>query len=198
MFTGIVTQTGRVLEILRDGDLSVRIGTDQPLTGLAAGASIAVDGICLTAARLDPERLWFEADVSLETRNRTTAGDWQVGAEVNLERPMRVGDELGGHIVTGHVDDVAEVTTIEEAGDSRRVRLQVRPEFAGFIAEKGSVALNGVSLTVNDVEGDEFSVNLIPHTLNVTTWKTVSAGGRVNLEIDILARYIARSREVGP
>lgn len=195
MFTGIVTDVGRVLELRPTGDLRARIGTAYDTGGIDIGASIACEGVCLTAVALGPG--WFEVDISAETLSKTNLGGWAEGRAVNLERALKVGDELGGHIVSGHVDGLAEVLSVAEEGDSTRVRLRAPPELAGFIAPKGSVALNGTSLTVNEVEGEVFGVNLIPHTKAVTTWGGVKAGDLVNLEIDTLARYVARLREWG-
>lgn len=196
MFTGIVTDVGEVVAVARHGDLRARIATAYDVARIDLGASIACDGVCLTVvARGSGAASWFEVDVSAETLSKTTLGDWAAGRRVNLERALRVGDELGGHIVQGHVDGVAEVLAVAAEGASTRVRLRAPARLAGFIAPKGSVALNGTSLTVNEVEGAEFGVNLIPHTLAVTTWGAVGAGDRVNLEIDTLARYVARLRE---
>lgn len=196
MFTGIVTDIGEILAVERRGDLRARIATGYDVTRLDLGASVACDGVCLTVVgRGSAPRNWFEVDISAETLARTTAGDWAPGRRLNLERALRVGDELGGHIVSGHVDGIAEVLSVREEGDSLRVRFRAPAQLAGFIAPKGSVALNGTSLTVNEVEGAEFGVNLIPHTRQVTTWGAVRPGDRVNLEIDTLARYVARLRE---
>ena len=200
MFTGLVSDIGRVLETRQDGDLHARIATGYDLTTIALGASIACDGICLTvtATGTDPEP-WFAVDISAETVSKTGIGrsGWPVGRRINLERSLRVGDELGGHIVSGHVDGVADVVSIREEGDSTRLTFRVPEALARFIAPKGSVALNGTSLTVNEVEGREFGVNLIPHTKAVTTWGDVGEGDVVNLEIDTLARYVARMRDYG-
>ena len=173
----------------------MRIGAPGAQRGLAPGASVACDGVCLTVIDLCPQQTWFDVSVSHETLARTAVGDWELGSRLNLERSLRVGDELGGHIVTGHIDGVAEVREISEVGDSRSVRLRVPADLQKFIAVKGSVALGGVSLTVNSVEQAEFTVNLIPHTLAVTTWGTAATGDAVNVEVDILARYIARFHE---
>jgi len=198
MFTGIITDVGEVLAVERRGDLRARIATGYDVTGIAPGASIACDGVCLTViATGTAPRAWFEVEISAETVARTNIGatGWAAGTRLNLERALRVGDELGGHIVSGHVDGVAEVVSATPEGDSLRLRLRAPETLAGFIAPKGSVALNGTSLTVNEVEGAEFGVNLIPHTRAVTTWGQVAAGDRVNLEIDTLARYVARLAE---
>jgi riboflavin synthase len=195
MFTGIVTDQGEVRALTRAGDLKARIGTGYDTGRIEIGASIACDGVCLTATALGPD--WFEVDISAETVSKTNVGDWAVGTRLNLERALKVGDELGGHIVSGHVDGVALVVGVSAEGDSTRVRFRAPDALARFIAPKGSVALNGTSLTVNEVEGAEFGVNLIPHTKQVTNWGRVAVGDRVNLEIDTLARYVARLQEWG-
>lgn len=195
MFTGIVTDIGTVQQIERAGDWRVRIATSYDTGGIDIGASIASDGVCLTVIALGEG--WYDVQVSGETVSATNLGAWDVGHRVNLERALRVGDELGGHIVSGHVDGVAEVTAIVEDGDSTRVTLRAPVALARFIASKGSVALNGTSLTVNDVQGGHFGVNFIPHTKQVTTWGEVKIGDNINLEIDTLARYVARLAEVG-
>lgn len=196
MFTGIITDVGEVVHIERRGDLRARIATAYDVERLDLGASVACDGVCLTVvARGGEGRGWFEVDISAETLSKTTLGDWVAGRRVNLERALRVGDELGGHIVAGHVDGLADVIGMRPEGASTRLRFRAPAALAGFIAPKGSVALNGTSLTVNEVEGAEFGVNLIPHTMQATTWGQVRPGDRVNLEIDTLARYVARLRE---
>lgn len=193
MFTGIVTDVGEILALERHGDLRLRIGTAYDPDRIDIGASIACDGICLTVIeRGHGDRGWFDVGISTESLSRTHAGTWTVGRRLNLERALRVGDELGGHIVSGHVDGVAKVVHVCDEGDSTRARLRVPEALAKFIAPKGSVALNGTSLTVNGVEGVEFDVNFIPHTKAVTTWGDVKVGDLVNLEIDTLARYVAR------
>jgi len=193
MFTGIITDIGIIRALEPKGDLRVRIATGYETAGIDLGASIASDGVCLTVVALGPD--WYEVQVSAETVAKTNLGRWTVGRRVNLERALRLGDELGGHIVSGHVDGVAEVVGLREEGESTRLRFRAPDHLAGFIAPKGSVALNGTSLTVNEVEGAEFGVNLIPHTKTVTTWGDVALGDRVNLEIDTLARYVARLRD---
>jgi riboflavin synthase len=195
MFTGIVTDMGRIARIERRGDLRARIVTGYDTGTIDIGASIACDGVCLTAVALGPD--WFEVDASAETLARTTLGDWSEGRAINLERPLKVGDELGGHIVSGHVDGVAEITGLRPEGDSLRFTFHAPGDLARFIAPKGSVALDGTSLTVNEVDGSAFGVNIIPHTRAVTTWGERAAGDRVNLEIDTLARYVARLHEWG-
>jgi riboflavin synthase len=196
MFTGIVTDVGEVLEVERAGDLHARIATSYDLSGIAIGASIACSGVCLTVVELgtDP-RPWFAVDISAETVSKTNTGLWAPGARVNLERALKVGDELGGHIVSGHVDGVAEVVSVTAEGDSTRIRFRAPEGLAKYIAPKGSIALDGISLTVNEVDGAEFGVNLIPHTKEVTTWGGIAPGDRVNLEVDTMARYVARLRE---
>ncbi len=198
MFTGIVTDIGRVLDLEQRGDLRARIGTGYDVAGIDIGASIACDGVCLTVIALgtDPQG-WFDVEISAETVGATNIGrnGWSIGKRVNLERALKVGDELGGHIVSGHVDGVAEVVGLQPQGDSLRVMFRVPEAFARFIAPKGSVALNGTSLTVNAVDGCDFGVNFIPHTQKATTWGDVAMGDRVNLEIDTMARYVARLRE---
>jgi riboflavin synthase len=195
MFTGIITDIGTITELTREGDLRARIRTGYDTGRIDRGASIASDGVCLTVVALGPD--WYEVQVSAETVSKTNLSDWAVGHRVNLERALRVGDELGGHIVSGHVDGVAEVVGVRDEGDSTRVTLRAPQALARFIAPKGSVALNGTSLTVNEVEGADFGINFIPHTKSVTTWGAVETGDRVNLEIDTLARYVARLAEAG-
>ncbi|MCE8554941.1 riboflavin synthase [Ruegeria pomeroyi] len=193
MFTGIVTDIGTVVELEQRGDLRARIRTGYDTGGIDIGASIASDGVCLTVIALGED--WYDVEISAETVSKTNLGDWSVGKRLNLERALKVGDELGGHIVSGHVDGVAEVVAIADEGDSTRVTLRAPADLARFIAPKGSVALNGTSLTVNAVEGAEFGINFIPHTKEATTWGSVAVGDRVNLEIDMLARYVARLAE---
>jgi riboflavin synthase len=186
-----VSDVGEV--VAREGGrFTIRSG--YAAASIALGASIAHDGCCLTALEMRAEGAGsiYELDVSNETLCKTTLGSWTAGRRVNLERSLKAGDELGGHIVMGHVDGVARILDIREDGQSRRFTLEAPPELARFIAPKGSVALDGTSLTVNEVEGARFGVNLIPHTLSVTTWGTRKTGDRVNLEIDPLARYVAR------
>jgi len=199
MFTGIVTDVGTVTQLIRSGDTRARIETAYDAERIDVGASIACDGVCLTVVDRgrDEGRNWFEVDFSAETRSKTNLGTWAPGRRINLERALRVGDELGGHIVSGHVDGLAEVLDMTPDGDSTRVRFRVPGAFARFIAPKGSVALNGTSLTVNEVERAEFGVNLIPHTFAVTTWGQVKPGDAVNLEVDTMARYVARLAEAG-
>ena len=195
MFTGIITDIGIIAALDQQGDLRVRITTGYDTVGIDMGASIASDGVCLTVVDLGPD--WYDVQISAETVNMTNLGKWAVGKRVNLERALKVGDELGGHIVSGHVDGVAEVVSIKDEGDSTRVQLRAPNDLARFIASKGSVALNGTSLTVNEVEGNVFGINFIPHTKDFTTWGDVALGDMVNLEIDTLARYVARLAEAG-
>ena len=198
MFTGIITDIGEVVRIDRPGDLHARIATRYDVSKIDIGASIACDGVCLTVVALGKaERPWFDVTISAETVSKTNVGDWRPGTRVNLERALRLGDELGGHIVSGHVDGLAEVVSVRDEGESTRIRFRAPEALAKFIAPKGSVALNGTSLTVNEVDGAEFGVNLIPHTKTSTTWGDTEAGDRVNLEIDTLARYVARLAEAG-
>ncbi|MGJ8585964.1 MAG: riboflavin synthase [Marinosulfonomonas sp.] len=198
MFTGIITDVGEIAELEQRGDLRARIATSYDVNGIEIGASIACDGVCLTVIALgETPKNWFDVEMSAETVNNTNIGrnGWSVGKRINLERALKVGDELGGHIVSGHVDGVAEITEILDEGDSTRVTFRAPDALARFIAPKGSVALNGTSLTVNEVNGREFGVNLIPHTKTVTNWGRVQVGDVVNLEIDTLARYVARLQE---
>jgi riboflavin synthase len=200
MFTGIITDVGEVQEIVRAGDTRLRIACGYDPATIDLGASIACSGVCLTViatgtgAGTDP-RPWFDVQMSAETLGLTTAGDWAPGTRLNLERALRVGDELGGHIVSGHVDGVAEIVVTRDEGQSTRYTFRVPDALARYIAPKGSVALDGTSLTVNEVDGATFGVNIIPHTKAVTTWGTLRTGDRVNLEIDTLARYVARLQD---
>jgi len=194
MFTGIITDLGTVAA-REDGRF--RIACAYPAEDIAIGASIACDGCCLTVtdvAACDGGAV-FAVDVSAETLSRTTLGDWTPGRRVNLERSLRLNDELGGHLVTGHIDAVAEIIAATPDGYSTRFEVEVPREVAPFIASKGSVALDGTSLTINEVDGTRFGVNLIPHSLAVTTWGGKRPGERLNLEIDLLARYVARLLE---
>ncbi|MCC0069889.1 MAG: riboflavin synthase [Rhodobacteraceae bacterium] len=196
MFTGIITDVGEVLALDQAGDLRARIATHFPVAGIDIGASIACDGVCLTVVAVgEHPRGWFDVQISAETVSKTNLGGWHAGKRLNLERALKVGDELGGHIVSGHVDGVAEIAAMRDEGDSTRFTFCAPVALAGFIAPKGSVALNGTSLTVNEVAGAEFGVNIIPHTKAVTTWGEARVGDRVNIEIDTLARYVARLRD---
>lgn len=196
MFTGIVSDLGVVRKLDQKGDLRARIGTAYDVAGIDLGASIACDGVCLTVvSKGADDGNWFDVDISAESVNATNIGAWTVGHKINLERALRLGDELGGHIVSGHVDGVAEIISMTDEGDSTRFEFRAPEALAKFIAPKGSVALNGTSLTVNAVDGCDFGVNIIPHTKEVTTWGAASVGDSVNLEIDTMARYVARLRE---
>ena len=194
MFTGIVTDIGTVTKAEDKGDLRLTIRCGYDMASVDMGASIACSGVCLTV--VDKGDDWFAVDVSRETRSRTAAGQWREGARLNLERSLRLGDELGGHIVTGHIDGVVDVLAVREEGASHRVELKIPPKLARFIAPKGSVAFDGVSLTVNDVletDGETHaSVNIIPHTAQETTLGNLEPGRQLNVEIDVLARYIDR------
>ena len=197
MFTGIVTAIGTIRSLSPIGagqDMRVAIATPPGwLEGVAIGASICCSGCCLTVVSLGQDL--FEVEISAESLSRTTLGSWGEGTRINLERSLRMGDEMGGHVVSGHVDGVAEVLSITPENGSHRWRFQLPPGLARFVAEKGSITIDGVSLTVNAVEGATFGVNLIPHTTEVTALGTLAPGGRVNIEIDMLARYVARLRE---
>lgn len=193
MFTGIVTDMGEVRGLTRGGDLRARIGCHYAMEGVDIGASIACDGACLTVIAKGPD--WFDVEISAETVSKTNLDLWSEGRSLNLERALKVGDELGGHIVSGHVDGVAEIVAMRDEGDSTRFTFRAPAALAKYIAPKGSVALNGTSLTVNEVEGTDFGVNIIPHTKSVTTWGRAQIGDRINLEIDTLARYVARLQE---
>jgi riboflavin synthase len=194
MFTGIVTDVGRVRSVRETNrDRRFEIETAFDLSTLDIGASVSHAGCCLTIVEKGDG--WFAVEVSGETLDKTTLDNWVEGRRINLERAARVGDELGGHIVSGHVDGVGEVVSVEREGGSHRVRIRVPRPLHRFIAPKGSITVEGVSLTVNEVEDDVFGVNLIPHTWDVTTLGELKAASRVNLEIDMLARYLARWRE---
>ena len=193
MFTGIVTDVGHVRHIEKRGDTHIVIATNYDVAQVEIGASISCSGVCMTVVdKGGTNDRWFAVTASGETLSKTTMGQWKTVDRVNLERPMRVGDELGGHIVTGHIDSVAEVMLVVPEGESTRMSFQAPAALSRFIASKGSVALDGVSLTVNEVDGLRFGVNIIPHTTKVTTFGKVKPGSKVNLEIDLLARYVAR------
>lgn len=201
MFTGIVTDIGTVESVtpLNEG-VRLRIATAYDPKTIAIGASIAHAGTCLTVTALPEEgdnARWYEVEAWEEALRLTTIGGWQAGQRVNLERALKVGDELGGHIVSGHVDGMAEILSVTPEGDAVRFRLRAPQQFARFVAPKGSVALDGTSLTVNAVEGTDFDVLIIRHTLEVTTWGERQAGDRVNFEVDTMARYAARLAEAG-
>jgi riboflavin synthase len=194
VFTGIISDVGQV--VARDGGrYTIRCGYQAET--IALGASIACDGCCLTVTSVKPDGAGsiFDVDVSNETLSKTTLGDWQAGTVINLERALRAGDELGGHVVSGHVDGVAKILAITPDGDSQRFSFEVPPGLARFIAPKGSVALSGTSLTVNEAEGRRFGVNIIPHTLTQTTWGRKTPGDLINIEVDVFARYVARMME---
>ena len=190
MFTGIITAIGRLEAITDTGDRRLRISCDWDCAAIDLGASIACSGICLTV--IDRQDHWFEVAASAETMAVTTLGNWQQGNRINLERALCLGDELGGHIVSGHVDGLAVITSITPAGDSHVVWLEAPRALAKFVAQKGSVALDGVSLTVNAVKGNAFSLNIIQHSWEVTGWGRAVVGQKMNMEIDMLARYVAR------
>jgi riboflavin synthase len=197
MFTGIVTDIGTIERVEARGDTRVVVKTAYDTATIDLGASISCSGVCLTVIEKGPG--WFAVDVSGETISRTAQGQWTGGRRLNLERAMKLGDELGGHIVTGHVDGLAEIVSITADGDSRRIAFTVPPEIAPFVAPKGSITIDGVSLTVNAVEdspdGSRFTVNLIPHTQQVTTLGAFETGQAVNIEIDVLARYLQRMEQ---
>jgi riboflavin synthase len=190
MFTGIVTDIGVVRAVVPGGDTGFHIAAPFDPGDLALGASVACAGVCFSVT--EKGEGWFRVTASAETRARTTAGDWRVGTRLNLERSLKSGDEMGGHIVTGHVDAVARIVERRPEGDSVRFVFEVPEGYEVALATKGSVALDGVSLTVNEVTGRRFGVNIIPHTQAKTTFGTAVVGDRVNLEIDVIARYIAR------
>jgi len=193
MFTGIITDVGEVRSIEKRGDTRIEISTRYNTAEIELGASIACSGPCLTVVEKGDG--WFAIEASAETLDRTTIGDWSVGSKVNTERALKLGEELGGHIVSGHVDGIARIVATKVEGDSKRIEFEVPEELKSFIAEKGSVALEGVSLTVNEVSGNRFGVNIISHTQACTTFDEKSEGDRINLEIDMLARYVSRLLE---
>ncbi|GAA0735415.1 riboflavin synthase [Sphingomonas japonica] len=198
MFTGIVTDIGTIDRIEDRGDRRVHVATGYDTAAIDLGASIACSGVCLTVVGKAPGQVAF--DVSAETVSRTAADMWSVGRRLNLERALRVGDELGGHIVTGHVDGVGRIESVDAEGGSHRVVVAAGPEIAPYVAAKGSVTVDGVSLTVNAVEdvpgGVRFGLNIIPHTAQVTTFADLAPGQSVNLEIDVLARYLQRMEQL--
>jgi riboflavin synthase len=198
MFTGIITDIGTIRSVEQRGDLRIVIGCGYDMAGVDLGASIACSGCCLTV--VDKGADWFAVDASAETLSKTASGMWSEGRKLNLERALRIGDELGGHIVTGHVDGVGTVKGICEEGGSHRVGINVPAEIAPYIAAKGSVTVDGVSLTVNEVKDQtdsscDFALNIIPHTWAVTAFQDLAQGQAVNIEIDVLARYLARMKE---
>jgi riboflavin synthase len=199
MFTGIITDVGTIDRVEQRGDLRVIVATGYDMSGVDLGASIACSGVCLTVVDKGAGGSaggWFAADVSGETLSRTAAGQWSAGAKLNLERALKLGEELGGHIVTGHVDGIGEIVSVTAEGGSHRVVIAAGPDIAPFVAPKGSITLDGVSLTVNSVEDEPervlIGVNLIPHTAAVTTLGSLQAGSPINIEIDVLARYLKR------
>jgi riboflavin synthase len=198
VFTGIITDVGRVRSVEQRGDMRLTVGTSYDMASVDLGASIACSGVCLTV--VDKGADWFAVDVSSETISRTASGLWEEGTKVNLERALRLGDELGGHIVTGHVDGVGEVEGVADVGGSTRLTIVAPRAVEAYLAPKGSVALDGVSLTVNEVEpitdGVRFAVNIIHHTAQQTSFAGVAPGRKVNIEIDVLARYIGRMMEL--
>ena len=194
MFTGIVTDIGSVRSIEGEGDLRFEITTSYDTSGIDIGASISCSGACLTAIETGDD--WFAVQVSPETLDKTTLSNWAVGTALNMERALRMGDELGGHIVTGHVDGIGTVLSVTPVAESWVVAFEAPQELAQYIAPKGSITIDGVSLTVNKVNGAVFEINIIPHTQQVTTLGKLASGARVNLEIDVLARYVARLKEV--
>ena len=198
MFTGIITDIGRIAKITKAGDTRYDILTNYDPETIALGASIACSGVCLTVVEkgTGAEGHWFAMEASKETLDVTTVGHWREGTLLNLERALKMGDELGGHIVSGHVDGIAKIVSIVAEGDSQRYTFEAPKNLMGFIAPKGSVTLDGTSLTVNQVSAQSFGVNLISHTQDVTTWGSSREGDLVNLEIDVLARYVARLKEV--
>jgi len=200
MFTGIITDIGRIIGIEQRGDLRLRVGTAYDTASIDLGASIACSGVCLTVVDKGPA--WFAVEVSAETLSRT-AQAWGEGTPLNLERALRVGDELGGHIVTGHVDGVGTVVEVTPEGDSTRIVIEAPAALAPYIAAKGSIALDGVSLTVNEVEdlpggAVRFGINVIPHTQDMTTFGDIAPGRALNIEIDVLARYLGRMEQLRP
>jgi riboflavin synthase len=197
MFTGIITDVGTVQLITKRGDTTIKIATVYDPSAIAIGASIACSGPCLTVIAKGGKEgdAWFSVEASAETLSKTTVGGWAVGSKVNLERSLKVGEEIGGHIVSGHVDGVGDVVSVTPEGDSVRYKIKAPKQLAKFIAAKGSIAIEGTSLTVNEVDGNTFGVNIIPHTAKVTSWGGVKAGDKVNIEIDMLARYLARLKE---
>ncbi|PTV94606.1 riboflavin synthase alpha chain [Rhodobacter aestuarii] len=193
MFTGIVTDLGEIVSLEKTGDLRARIRSSYDMATVDIGASIAHAGVCLTIIATGAD--WYDVQISGETVSKTNIGDWAVGKRINLERALKVGDELGGHIVSGHVDGVAEITAMVDEGESTRFTFRAPEALAKYIAPKGSVALDGCSLTVNEVDGCSFGINFIPHTKAVTSFGASKVGDKVNLEIDTLARYVARLTE---
>jgi riboflavin synthase len=193
MFTGIITDRGTVRSVLRTGDSRLEFTTGYDTVSLAIGASVCCSGVCLTV--IDKGQGWFGVSASQETLSRTTIGSWREGTPVNFERALKVGDELGGHLVWGHVDAVGTIVSTEDVGESRRFTFTCPRELMRLIATKGSITVDGVSLTINEVVDNRFAINVIPHTLAVTTFGQADVGDQVNLEIDMIARYVARLLE---
>lgn len=193
MFTGIITDLGRVKNVIKNGDTRFEFETAYDLSTVEIGASISCNGACMTV--IEKGNNWFAITASAESLSKTTMGSWTTAQSINFERACKVGDELGGHIVSGHVDGLAEVISIVKEGESHRFKFKVPTKLKNFIAYKGSVTLNGVSLTVNEVDDDIFGVNIIPHTMQVTTFGQSKVGDHINLEIDMLARYVQRLLE---
>lgn len=194
MFTGLTTDLGRVRSVAKTkGGLRLEIETSYDIGAIDRGASIGCSGACLTVA--DKGDGWLAFDVSAETLDKTNISGWQAGDGLNLEKPLRVGDELGGHIVAGHVDGTGEITALDDVGDSKKLSVRLPAALMPFVSVKGSIAVDGVSLTVNEVGADAFSVNLVPHTIAVTSFRDAEPGQRVNIEVDLLARYLARLLE---
>jgi len=199
MFTGIITDIGTIISADQRGDLRLVVGTTYDMDSVAIGASIACSGVCLTV--VEKANGWFAVDASAETVSRTASGMWVAGNRLNLERALKVGDELGGHIVTGHVDGVGQIVASEAVGDSWKVTIEAPAPLAPYIAAKGSITVDGVSLTVNEVSDQaggatHFMLNIIPHTAEMTTLNTLPVGREVNLEIDVLARYLKRMEDI--
>ncbi|MEN2494548.1 MAG: Riboflavin synthase [Hyphomicrobiaceae bacterium hypho_1] len=194
MFTGIVTNIGKIIAIKGN---TFSIASNYDAKSIEIGASICCSGCCLTVTNIKEEDRGaiFTVDVSNETRSKTTLGVWKVGTEINLERSLKLGDEMGGHIVTGHIDGLAHISDIYDDGDCRRFVFEAPEHLALYIAPKGSIAIDGTSLTVNEVAGQSFGINFIPHSLSVTTWSTKKIGSAVNIEVDLFARYVARLLE---
>jgi riboflavin synthase len=193
MFTGIITDRGTVRSVLRTGDSRLEFTTGYDTASLAIGASVCCSGVCLTV--IDKGQGWFAVSASQETLSRTTIGSWREGTPANFERALKVGDELGGHLVWGHVDAVGTIVSTEDVGESRRFTFTCPRELMRLIATKGSITVDGVSLTINEVVDNRFAINVIPHTLAVTTFGQADVGDQVNLEIDMIARYVARLLE---
>lgn len=193
MFTGIVTDLGRIISIDKQGDWTLHIATQFDMSKVGIGDSIACSGVCLTVVEKDADS--FKVQVSQETLRRTQIGTWDVGTKINLEQSLRMGDQLGGHLVFGHVDGLGEILQVTNVNDSLHIELRVPQDIKQFMAIKGSVALDGISLTINGVDDDVIQLMIIPHTQQATTWKNIKEGTKVHIETDILARYVARILE---